>query len=224
MADEQKKHPRWALRHAPNMEPFGYRRLEGNAPGAKVQEKVVHHWRQSVKKEEASFRYCEGGRECEEFLMSGNPDFERTITSKLDMEYRKITKQGPGIVEILPDPNMRPQLRRAHPSRDSIIVFRPLLGPANWGNGLAKLCSSSHNQGPNTIGDTMHGDVHETPDNVPQDLHEVPVDVPQTLCINGDLHVMPSPNGGAVLVWMAFSKRPMMDDIYRHDIFPFMKT
>ena len=73
MADEQKKHPRWGLRHAANMEPFGYRRLEGNTPTAEEQKKVVHHWRQSDKKEEASFRYCEGGRECEEFLMSGNP-------------------------------------------------------------------------------------------------------------------------------------------------------
>ena len=151
-------------------------------------------------------------------------DFRRMIASSLNMEYDRIIKQGPGIVEILPNPNMRPQLGRAHPSRDSIIVFRPLHGPANWNNGLFKLCSSSHNHGSNTIGDTMHGDVHETPDNVPQDLHEVPVDVPQTLCINGELHVMPSPKGGAVLVWMAFSKRPMMGGIYRHDIFPFMKA
>ncbi|KAE8155573.1 hypothetical protein BDV40DRAFT_283423 [Aspergillus tamarii] len=223
MADEQ-KHARQGLRHAANMEPFGYRRLEGNAPTAKEQEKVVHHWRQSDKKEEASFRYCKGGRECEEFLMSSNPDLKKTIASKLNMEYRRITKQGPGVVEILPNPNMRPQLMRAHPSRDSIIVFRPLQGPANWDNGLFKLCSSSHNQGSNTIGDTMHGDVHEAPDNVPQDLHEVPVDVRQTLCINGELHVMPSSRGGAVLVWMAFSKGPMMDDIYRRDIFPFMKA
>ena len=209
-----------------DMELYGYEIHNGNQPSNEMIHRAKQAFEQSPKYRTESLLFCGGGEECSNLVL---PDEVRSysqpqaafskkigqikqrIEGILARKSKDLVRQGPVIVEFIKN-SLEPPLRRGHPSRDnSVSIFCPLGETARWNNGLFEVYTTSH-----------HLSAEEF-QNSPKQVHRLSVKPGQYLIVKGGLRIKPSPNGGAQIVWLGYSLKPMHEDIDSPEAFEFMQ-
>ena len=97
---------------------------------------------------------------------------------------------------------------RAHPSPNSISIFRPLEDSVGPENGMFRVYSSSH--------PLAKTELTGRPSEICLEPH-------QALITLGQLWVQPVHSGGGVIIWKGFSEMPVGKDTFGDNVLPFMK-
>ena len=134
------------------------------------------------------------------------------IRSCLRKGYREVVHQPLRVIRFLPNTaQLGP--KRAHPSSNSLSIFRPLGGHVGPENGMLKLYPGSHSLQTKEEAQSICGP--------PQTIRLAPNQVLVTL---GTLWVELSNTGGGALMWKGCSKLPVGLDILGEHALPFMKA
>lgn len=207
-----------------DMELYGYEIHSGNEPSDETIQRVKQTFERSPKYHTESLLFC-GGEECSNLVVpdevrsysqpqaavsKSTEQIQQRIEGILGRERKDLVRQGPVIVEFIKN-SMEPPLR-GHPSRDnSVSIFCPLGETAGWNNGLFEVYTTSH-----------HLNAEEF-QNSPKRVHRLSVKPGQYLIVKGGLRIKPSPNGGAQIVWLGYSLKPMHEDIDSSEACEFMQ-
>ncbi|KAI9036075.1 uncharacterized protein KD926_002452 [Aspergillus affinis] len=154
-------------------------------------------------------KHWEGGRsdalfdQCAEHGL----DVDALINGGLRKGYQQVIHQPVRVVRFLPNTLMMGPMR-AHPSPNSISIFRPLYDSVGPENGMFKIypCSQSL-----------------TKAEIEGRSSEVRLDPHQALVTLGPLWVEPVHSGGGVIIWKGCSESPVGMDTFGDHVLPFMK-